>query len=304
MIAVAALLLAATIPASPSLETAMSFGQLGVRPNIGSVRVENGQPRYHLILDVALELYQNGKRNTERDQQWLLGCESPGKSGEPGTSCRLTRTTLDHWGKAVNLGSICYQAVHTTDDRTLEVVAADWPGGKLDLNLIHADGSKTHVLIGLAYEKETIFLDSLTATLTLRGATGPAATYELRVPDYTYVQQVPMTMKGMRTAWEREWETFLRTLSPPDQAAARRLVTARQEIVDRVTQSLVEPSVKVQQALLELPEKDRPAAAKESSDRLSAQAGATFLQYVTEWLESSDMSTPARTSVIEFLRSH
>ena len=299
MIAVAAILLAATLPASPSLETALSFGKLGVRPEAGDVRVENGKPRYLLTLDVALELYQNGKRYLERDQQWLLGCESPKNSREPGTSCRLTRTTLDHWGKAVNLGSICYQGVHTTDDHTLEVVAADWPGGKLDLNVVHADGSKTHVVIHLAYEKESIFLDSLTASLTLRGVTGAATTYELRVPDYTYVQQVPMTMKGMRTAWEGEWETLLRSLSPQDQAAARRLVAARQEIVDRVVQALFEAQQKQQ-----VPENASPTTARETSDRLSAEAGATFLQYVTEWLESSEMSAPARASVIEFLRSH
>lgn len=282
----------------------MSFGKLGRRPEAGSVRVENGQPRYHLTFDVALEEYQDGKRDPERDHQWLLGCESPARPPEQGTSCRLTWTTLDHWGEPQNLGSICYQQIHTTADRTIEVVGADWPNGKLDLNVVHAGGAKTQVAIQLAYEKQSTFLDSLTASIRFRDSTGPGKTVQLRVPGHTYTRQTPVLMKGMKTAWEGEWETLLNSLSPADQAVARRLVAARQEIVDRVVATLFQASEQAKREQEEHPPADSAAAAKELSDRLSAGAGATFLQYVAEWLESSEMSAPAKVSVIEFLRSH
>lgn len=135
----------------------------------------------------------------------------------------LVRTVFDR------LGTTHVQSHnHYVGDGTLIIRNADWKNGRLDLAVVVSnwanDQESIEVAIRVAYERNSMYLDSFKALTVHRAAFGdPLGTLEYRIPEYDYTMQVPIHFKGMKTENTRRREEFEKSLSAADLQIWRRL---------------------------------------------------------------------------------
>ncbi len=183
------------------------------RPWIGLITKDGT----HMIVnfDFGIEQWEDSKRSTHRYQTWFLDCEYPASFGKPRqTYCSLERTVMDSIFS--ELKTMVSTKKHNTEDGTLVIKEADWRKGKLSLAVVYRDGSTTEVLILMKYEENQIFLDSFKALSVARGILTDAMTsVEYRIPEYDYTLQIPILMRGYKSATIRRREK-LKSLSKKD----------------------------------------------------------------------------------------
>jgi hypothetical protein len=90
---------------------------------------------------------------------------------------------------------------HTVEDQRLCIIRADWPEGRLVLQLVFGDQSTIDVWIEMAYdETPLVVLKSFNATSTSRTVlSGKTARFEYRIPEYTEIKHVPVLLRGFKS---------------------------------------------------------------------------------------------------------
>ena len=81
------------------------------------------------------------------------------------TACSLDRTFFTHGGE----DTLILQTRHSVEDQRLRIIRADWPEGRLVLQLVFGDQSTIDVWIEMAYDiTPLIVLKSFSASSTSR----------------------------------------------------------------------------------------------------------------------------------------
>jgi hypothetical protein len=105
-----------------------------------------------------------------------------------------------------------------SSDGTLRLLNADWQRGRLDFTVVHSDKSTIEVMLRLKSTDNVIYLDSFKATGIARGLLSDTmTTIEYRIPKYTYMLNVPVQMRGLRSLEDKKWDDMFATLSRQDQ---------------------------------------------------------------------------------------
>lgn len=209
------------------------FAQLGPglfptnnRLNIGSVTKTPQGLRYHLYANFGIEQWEGSKRTTHRTQQWFLSCSYPDYDGAARTYCGLERVVIDRW--PTMKGAVISETEHSTTDGQLQIRHADWAEGKLDFEILFPmGGGPVRVFLDMQYEDyedrgisdySSIYLSGFTATATVRGVySGEVATVSYKIPEYTYVEDVPIEMGGLKSQDKKLWDDMFGSLAAADQ---------------------------------------------------------------------------------------
>lgn len=172
---------------------------------------------YNLNAEFGIEQWEDGKLTTHRRQQWFLNCDYPEfLTKAPKTWCSLDRVVIDE-GLTQHSGAMIKSHQHHFSDGTLKLVRADWPRGVLDFTVVHRDKSTIEVMLRMKIKDGLIHLDSFKGTGIARGLlSNTMTTIEYRIPRYTYMLSVPLEMRGLRSASDKEWDEMLATLSKED----------------------------------------------------------------------------------------
>jgi hypothetical protein len=129
----------------------------------------------------------------------------------------LDREHIVIWGE--ELGATVTVHHHSTLDGTLEVLTADWKKGRLAFNVIYPDsGERMPVLIRLKPLFEGVaVIDAFQAKEVVRGGFPETiASQEWRIPEYTYMLNVPLLMEGKKAAADKVRDELVKRLSPHD----------------------------------------------------------------------------------------
>ncbi|MGP0594782.1 hypothetical protein ACTRXD_19885 [Nitrospira sp. T9] len=271
--------------------------EYGRKPYIGFIT--EGDKQYHLILEFGVEQWKSGVKASHRDQQWFLQCTHDSHAAQD-TSCSLVRTVFDQIFPERQTD--CNTSKHSSTDGTLELLRTDWQQGKLDLNIVHGDGSKTNVVIDMSYDNNRIFLETLASGITGRSVLGSPSVLEFKIPEYTYTKTVTVLMKGLKDDWQRPWDEAVARLSPKDRAEWERLQNSKNKFLTPVFEQTVDRLRK------EYAENDRPLSNDEDetiihrmgkeSDEIAAPV---LAKAVHEWLNSSSMSQNGKDKISAFL---
>jgi len=131
-------------------------------------------------------------------QQWWLWCDYPDPSGgATQTACLLDRTFFTPEGE----DTLILRTKHSVDNQQLRIIRADWPEGRLVLQLVFYDKSTIDVWIEMAYDlTPLIVLKSFSASSTSRTIfSGKTTHFEYRIPEYTEIKQVPVLLPGLKS---------------------------------------------------------------------------------------------------------
>jgi hypothetical protein len=186
-----------------------------IGPWIGTIRDDGS---YQLRFDFGIEQWEEGKLTTHRKQQWVLRCSYPDPfENLSSTTCSLDRVIIDK-GWRPSDGDMIGKHSHNSSDGTLKFVSVNWPRGVLDFTVVHTDRSTIEVLMRFKAKGTILYLDSFKATGIARGVLSDSmSTIEYRIPKYSYVLSVPVDMRGLRSATDKEWDELLSTISKEDQ---------------------------------------------------------------------------------------
>ena len=189
-------------------------------PWIGFIRGDD-PPQYLIInFDFGIEQWEGSKRTTRRHQVWKLKCSFPPYFPPPNqTECDLERTVVDRWNLQSEEKWIIAVKKHATHDGTLKIKKIDWAKGILGFTVISEDLGlgETEVLIRMKYERNYIYLDSFKAFAVARGLIGDSLTsIEYRIPEYEYTLELPLRMKGFKSAFRKRLDDVIDSLDDRD----------------------------------------------------------------------------------------
>jgi len=188
-------------------------------PLTGGITNTDSGPQYHLDFNFGIERWENGKRSEKSYELWNLNCSSHNiVSKKPTSWCSLDQNFFWlHREDAV----ITFSHNFDSSEGTLRLIHTDWENGVLDLDIVHGDKSVTTVKIRMVLKDEIIYLRSFSAFAIRRGLSpdSPITPLEFRIPDYTYIVNVPVKMRGFRSEKEKKWDDILSSLSQQDQEA-------------------------------------------------------------------------------------
>lgn len=195
-------------------------GEDNLRPIIGLIN-KDGAPRYSIsMFDFGIEHWEGSKKSETQRQLWHLSCEHPPYFGQgQDTHCSLERTTMLHWDQTYFKTVITIHK-HDSDDGTLEIQKADWERGILKFAIVYADQTKTEVDIRMRYDGNLIYLDSFKAFAIAKGlfADSEMAIIEYKIPEYSYILDVRVRMRGFKTEGQKNLEELISLLSDKDRA--------------------------------------------------------------------------------------
>jgi hypothetical protein len=158
-----------------------------------------GTPTTHKIYwQLGLEQWEDGVRAPRTFQQWWLWCDNPDPFGDTTqTACLLDRTFFTPEGEA----TLILRTRHSVGDQRLRIIRADWPEGRLVLQLVFDDKSTIGVWIEMAYDiTPLIVLKSFSASSTSRTVlSGKTTRFEYRIPECTEIKHVPVLLRGLKS---------------------------------------------------------------------------------------------------------
>jgi len=264
------------------------------KPGVGFVK----DGKYLLSVHFGIEQWEDGKKSTFRTQQWDLSCNSPSEFTEGGkTSCSLTRTVFDNWP---GLGTAIVQSHnHYVEDGTLRIRNADWRNGRLDLAVILPNLGKSEepieVAIRLAYERDSIYLDSFKAFGIHREVFGDSVVaLEYRIPEYDYTMQLPVKIRGMKSEETRKRDELFRSLSAKDAELWRQVGPA---LFDRLSsqdeQTVMSKVVPGWDGKRDLTE--------DENKRVARWVGETLINTAKQKLPGSGISPEGQKRILDFL---
>jgi hypothetical protein len=158
--------------------------------------------KYHLSANFGIEQWENGKLTTHRYQIWDLLC-SPQTYGAKfpfDIWCSLERIVIDNDLAGKGTKYIGGQK-HYVEAETFKVTYVDWPAGKFDFEIVLTDTSTVQVALRFKRWRDTLFLDSFKAIGVAPGIFSYSlAAIEYRIPEYSYILNIPTEMKGRKSA--------------------------------------------------------------------------------------------------------
>ena len=201
----------------------LSWAKRDSSPYIGFIK-QGTNPEYHVSFNSGIEQWEDQKRSTHRYQQWTLSCSYlESITNRDQTYCSLERMVLDDH-RPTSPGVVVSTHNHSTLDGTLQILRADWNDGKLDFNFTYTDGSTAEVLIRMKYRGDIIYLESFKALGVARGIFSDSmVTIEYKIPEYTYILNVPIEMRGLKSEEDKKWDDMVKTLKKEDQQALDKL---------------------------------------------------------------------------------
>lgn len=189
-----------------------------------------------LTCNFGLELWEEGKKSSRIFQQWNLFCTS---HKQRPTDCSLERTVVAPLlnllgGSGENLGTGVTIHRHSTEDGTLRLLSAGWVDGRLDFDVVYSGGERMPVKMRLKSRfKEKpgqlalLDLDSFQAKDVVRTFVAQdVVAQEWRVPEYDYTVNVPLVIRGRRTAAEGRRDALMASLSANDRKAFDRFAAS------------------------------------------------------------------------------
>jgi hypothetical protein len=191
------------------------------KPYIGSAKGST----FNLFFAFGIEQWENAKQSKVYSQ-WTLICSSQDSAtGEVKNTCNLDENKIDtRWSVSKNSGSQITNVHKSTDDGSMTIRKIDWRNGVLDFAVHYLlSENPLEVRIRFLREADSLYLDSFNAVQITRGVFADILTsVELRIPEYDYVVQIPLEMRGMKNELMRRRER-LASLSPKDIEIWKRL---------------------------------------------------------------------------------
>jgi hypothetical protein len=191
---------------NPPLSSELPFLDLGEPrgQTIGSV----GKDGYRINTSFAVEDFENGQPVGDSWQAWDLTADR--------FLVSVTKNFFEYTGPEV--GSFIRSEKYDSFSDAIKNV--QWENDELDFTLMP---EATEVSIRFEVEGSFLYLASFSAAGSGRDmdAKHPGrvipVTHAYKIPEYTYVLNVPLVMTGQRPANERAWDRMFRTLSKEDQ---------------------------------------------------------------------------------------
>jgi hypothetical protein len=270
-------------------------------PFIGHFKGKGANAEYNLSFNFGIEQWESGKQSTSRHQQWVLQCSYPEpleKRAE--TWCSLDRTVIDDWGKLMD-GVLISTWNHNSLDGTLKLLYVDWQRGKLDFNIVYTDKSITEVMVRMKFKDGFIYLDSFKAIGISRGILSDSMVpIEYKIPQYTYIMNVPIEMKGLRSRDDKKWDDMLASLSKQDQTAWEKFRTTSDKRCKNLGKRPDEEQLKKM-----IPNYERRKPQIEKGD-LTPEESRILANYAAEeyakCLANSDISKDGQKKIVDLMR--
>jgi hypothetical protein len=194
---------------------------------VGFYKEKGVDTKYNLTFNFGIEQWENGKLTTHRKQQWILRCSYPDPLEKKlETFCSLERVVIDDWGKLLS-GAVITTHHHSSLEGTLRLLNVDWKRDQLDFTIVYTDNTTSEVMIRLKFKDGIIYLDSFKAFGISRGVFSDSMeAIEYKIPKYTYIMNVPVEMRGLRSMDDKKWDDMSAALSKQDQAAWEKVAVA------------------------------------------------------------------------------
>jgi hypothetical protein len=127
---------------------------------------------------------------------------------------------IDKWAEKLLDGAMVTTHKHYSSDGTLRLNTVDWQKGKLDFTIVFTDKDTAEAMLRFKAKNNMLCLDSFKAYGIAKGwFSDSMAAIEYRIPKYTYILNIPMAMRGLRSMDDKRWDEMFATLSKDDQAA-------------------------------------------------------------------------------------
>jgi hypothetical protein len=190
-------------------------------PGTALVGLVNREGQYRIFANFGIEQWEDGKRTTHRFQSWHLSCnpETFGQKLPFDTWCSLERIVIDNdlTTKGTKLVS---EHNHYIEEKTLRVTNVDWKAGRLDFDITFTDNNTAQAALRFKRWNDSLFLESFKAIGVTRGLFSDSlAAVEYRIPEYDYVLDVPILMRGLKDQDQKKRDEFESSLSNQDRAA-------------------------------------------------------------------------------------
>ena len=180
------------------------------------------EPR-SLTCNLGLELWEEGKKSERIFQSWHLTCGEVARQ----PWCSLERTQFLLLGEA---GISVAVHRHSTSDGGLKLWRLDWAKGELSFDVIYQRGERMPVVIRLkpVSEKFPSFLavKSFEAKDVVRTLVGPVVSQELRLPEHSYMLNVPIPLHGRESSDAKARDDLTQKLSAADRQVFDRILSA------------------------------------------------------------------------------
>lgn len=186
----------------------LSVRQIGTRHKAGEGYIQ---------AELGIEQWESGQRQTHQYQTWRIHCAERNPLSPKAPWCSVERVVIDNRGAPHVLRGFR----HDSADQSLRLKRFDWVDGILDFVLVSGAGISTDVVIRFSEYLENYYkLDSFRAISVYRSdITNNLETIEYRIPQYTYLLNVPVVMTGMNDAGLKEWDELYREMSSADKDA-------------------------------------------------------------------------------------
>lgn len=191
---------------------------------------KQGKAQHELnIRNLGIDHWEDGKLVDDLWERWELKLADP--SFSPAITGKGPHGTLERmiFSRAWSQGNTAAVEIrnYSTTDGDFKILRLDWEKCELDFQLI---GSTVDPPIECEVRWEVeksanpvlafAYLKSLRGLVTIRTLIKKQlVSIEYRPTEYNHVLNLPMEMKGMKTAGQKRWNELIRTLSPEDQIA-------------------------------------------------------------------------------------
>lgn len=274
---------------------------------------KQGKVQHELNLyNLGIDHWEDGKLVDDLWERWSL------KLADPSFSPRITgkgpHGTLERmifsrsWGKD-NTAAVDVRNYSTTDG-DFKILRLDWKKCELDFQIVTMAGdppiecevrwtedNSRDSIIAFAY------LNSFRGLVTIRTLINKQlVSIEYRPTEYSHVLNLPMEMKGMKTAGQKLWNELVRSLSVEDQMAWYELrqhrnawhIPTEDEIIEAVRRK--HPEVKV----ADLKSKKEPT--KELLEKLADASFELAQSNTLAFFANSKLSAAGQKTLTDFLK--
>lgn len=258
---------------------------------IGSRNTSRENIEYTISATLAVEEWESSERNKEKWERWRLTCSNyVVETHQRGDWCILERLVFVNVGGAFATGFH-----HMTEDRTLTITQVDWPNGILDLAIVN--GVTTNIEMRFAFDDALMYLRSFKG---LAVSKDPLTTFEYHIPEYAYVLNLPLEMRGWRSAGQKAWHEMFETLSPQDQQAWKALTPRKNEFPPDSRQRAMQ-AVNAEipdHAAIEAGKRQPTAQEQKMIDRIGHES---FLAAARDWLSKTSLSPEGQAKIVTYL---
>jgi hypothetical protein len=262
-------------------------------PSTRSVGFVDKDGKYRIFTDLGIEQWEEGKLTTHRYQTWHISCgpEGYGAKLQFDLWCYVERIIID--GDLTDKGTKAIGARnHSFSENTLKLTNVNLPEGRLDFTLIFDDGSTVEAALRFKRWRDSLFLDSFKAIGISRGIfSDTLSAIEYRIPEYDYVLNFAVEMRGMKTQDIKARDDFEKSLSAIDR---QRWLTVSKSIP-------VFDSTSIRKYVPDYKEIDTGTRSLTARDIELFEKG--MKESLTSWLIGTQMSPDGRTKAYAFLVS-